>query len=128
MSERPSIVDQCCRGGDGEIELVIGKGHSGVLVMIVERATRFTVSTQVDSKSAEVVAAATIALLLPFKKAVLTIIADNGKEFSYHENMTAAVNAQVYFADPYCSWQGGLNENINGLLSLYWLRVRTSKQ
>ena len=59
-------------------------------------------------------------MLLPLKKAVLTITADNGKEFAYHEQVTAALNAPVYFADPYCSWQRGLNENTNGLLRQYW--------
>jgi IS30 family transposase len=66
------------------------------------------------------VTAATIALLLPLKKAVLTITADNGKEFAYHEQVTAALNAPVYFAVHYCSWQLGLNENTNGLLCQYW--------
>jgi len=51
---------------------------------------------------------------------VLTITADNGKEFAYHELMTQALGAQVYFADPYSSWQRGLNENTNGLLRQYW--------
>ena len=32
------------RVGDWEIDLVIGKGHSGALVTIVDRATSFTVS------------------------------------------------------------------------------------
>ena len=64
--------------------------------------------------------AATIALLAPYKEAVHTITADNGKEFAYHEQMTEALDAPVYFADPYCSWQRGLNENTNGLLRQYW--------
>ena len=120
IDERPAIVEKKSRVGDWEIDLVIGKGHSGALVTIVDRATSFTVSKRVNSKSADVVTAATIALLAPYKGAVLTITADNGKEFAYHEQMTKALGAAVYFADPYSSWQRGLNENTNGLLRQYW--------
>ncbi|MEH6453314.1 MAG: IS30 family transposase, partial [Psychromonas sp.] len=87
---------------------------------IVERKTSFTVSMRVDDKSARSVTAATIALLQPFEGAVFTITADNGKEFAYHEIMTEHLKCGVYFADPYCSWQRGLNENTNGLLRQYW--------
>jgi len=59
-------------------------------------------------------------LLEPYKEAVLTITADNGKEFAYHEKVTKSLGCGVYFADPYCSWQRGLNENTNGLLRQYW--------
>ncbi len=52
--------------------------------------------------------------------AVHTITADNGKEFAYHEQIAAALEATVYFADPYSSWQRGLNENTSGLLRQYW--------
>ena len=99
---------------------MIGKGHSGALVTIVDRATSLTVSKRINNKMAQTVTDATIDLLRPFKGAVLTITADNGKEFAYHEQMTEALGAQVYFADPYCSWQRGLNENTNGLLRQYW--------
>jgi IS30 family transposase len=51
-----------------------------------------------------------------YQAAVLTITADNGKECAYHEEMTEHLKYGVYFADPYCSWQRGLNENTNGLL------------
>jgi IS30 family transposase len=43
IDERPSIVEDKSRIGDWEIDLVIGKGHSGALVTIVERKTSFTV-------------------------------------------------------------------------------------
>jgi IS30 family transposase len=120
IDERPQIVEDRSRMGDWEIDLVIGKGHSGALVTIVERKTSFTVSTRVNDKSAKTVTAATIALLAPFKGAALTSTADNGKEFAYHEEMTKSLKRDVYFADPYCSWQRGLNENTNGLLRQYW--------
>ena len=48
-----------------------------------------------------------------------TITADNGKEFAGHEEIAVALNAKVYFAHPYSSWERGLNENTNGLIRQY---------
>lgn len=120
IDERPQVVDEKSRIGDWEIDTVIGKGHSGALVTIVERVTQFTVSTQVVGKTAEAVTAATIELLKPYASALHSITADNGKEFAYHEHITEALGAPVYFAHPYHSWERGLNENTNGLLRQYW--------
>ena len=120
IDERPDIVDEKTRIGDWEIDTVIGKGHSGALVTIVERATQFTLVANVANKSAEAVTAATIALLTPYTEALHTITADNGKEFAYHEQLTEALGTAVYFAHPYHSWERGLNENTNGLLRQYW--------
>ncbi|MCR2493336.1 IS30 family transposase, partial [Salmonella enterica] len=80
IEERPQIVDEKGRIGDWEIDTVIGKGHRGALVTIVERVTQFTVSTQVAGKTAQAVTAATIELLRPYRSALHTITADNGKE------------------------------------------------
>ncbi len=128
IHDRPSEVDAKERIGDWEIDLIIGKNHSGAMVTIVERVSKFTVSAQIDDKSAATVTSATIALLEPYRDVVLTITADNGKEFSYHEQVTEALDAQVYFADPYSSWQRGLNENTNGLLRQYWPKKTDFKQ
>ena len=120
IDDRPKIVDAKSRIGDWEIDTVIGKGHSGALVTIVERVTKFTVSMQVMSKCAADVTKATIALLKPYKALVHTITADNGKEFAYHEKISKALDTEVYFAHPYSSWERGLNENKNGLLRQYF--------
>ncbi len=40
---------------------------------------------------------------------VKTITFDNGKEFAEHEKMVKALNANIYFANPYHSWERGLN-------------------
>lgn len=120
IDERPLSVDEKSRIGDWEIDTVIGKGHRGALVTIVERVTLFTVSMQVKSKRAKEVTAATIALLTPFKDLVRTITSDNGKEFAYHEQIAAALECDFYFAHPYHSWERGLNENTNGLLRQYF--------
>jgi IS30 family transposase len=34
--------------------------------------------------------------------------------------MAEHLKCNVYFSDPCCSWQRGLNENTNGLLQQYW--------
>lgn len=120
IDDRPKIVDDKSRIGDWEIDTVIGKGHSGALVTIVERATNFTVSAQVNSKSAEDVTKTTIKLLKPFQDFVHTITADNGKEFAYHEKISQELETDFYFAHPYHSWERGLNENTNGLLRQYF--------
>ena len=120
IDERPEIVDAKSRIGDWEIDTMIGKGHSGALVTIVERVTNFTLAAQVNSKSADNVTEATIALLKPIKDQVHTITADNGKEFASHDQISRALDANVYFAHPYSSWERGLNENTNGLLRQYF--------
>ena len=77
-------------------------------------------SKQFDYNTAENVKAATIELLKPFKDKVQTITSDNGSEFTYHEDIARELNCDFYFADPYSSWQRGLNENTNGLLRQYF--------
>lgn len=127
IDERPRVVDNRPRIGDWEIDTVIGKGHSGALVTIVERKMKFTVSAQVMSKSAADVTQATIRLLRPYKELVHTITADNGKEFAHHEKISKALDAKVYFAHPYISWERGLNENTNGLLRQYFPKITDFK-
>jgi len=78
IDERPQVVDDKSRVGGWGIDLVIGKGHSGALATIIERKTDFTVSTRVNDKSAETVTAATIGLLKPYQKGIVTITANNG--------------------------------------------------
>ena len=86
----------------------------------MERKTKHLVSKRVSDKSAESVTKATIELLKPYKDRVHTITADNGKEFANHEEISTHLDAKVYFARPYHSWERGLNENSNGLLRQYF--------
>ena len=73
-----------------------------------------------ESKNAENVKQAAIALLQPIKPLVKTITFDNGKEFSLHESIAEALGCNTYFARPYHSWERGHNENANGLLRQYF--------
>ena len=120
IDDRPAIVEEKSRIGDWEIDTVIGKNHKQALVTIVERKSKFTVMKKVENKTAELVAAATIELLRPYKDLVFTITADNGKEFAFHEKVSKALECDYYFAHPYSSWERGLNENTNGLIRQFF--------
>jgi len=63
IDERPPIVDEKVRLGDWDADTVIGKGHKGVLVTLVERVSKKTLIAHVPSKHAEVVKDAIIKML-----------------------------------------------------------------
>ncbi|MCL4410550.1 MAG: IS30 family transposase [Gammaproteobacteria bacterium] len=119
IHDRPEIVGTRERYGDWEIDTVIGKRGTGVIVTALERKSRFYVTRKVFSKNANEVADALIEMLQPFQSLVHTITADNGLEFAEHKRIAKALDADVYFADPYASYQRGANENANGLLRQY---------
>jgi len=120
IDSRPQVVDKKSRIGDWEIDTIVGKGHRGGVVTIVERKTKFTLAAQVNSLTSSEVIQASIKLLKPYKDAVLTITADNGSEFAQHKKLAKALKTKIYFCHPYRSCERGLNENTNGLLRQYW--------
>ncbi len=91
-----------------------------MLVTLVDRKSRYTFAKRLDSKHAQPVAQAVIDLLRPHKACCHTLMVDNGKEFADHAFMAQRLQVDVYFAQPYCSWQRGINENTNGLLRQYF--------
>lgn len=122
IEQRPEVVDQKSRIGDLEGDTIIGKNHQGAIVTLVDRKSRYTFAAQVDAKKSDLVGQAVIDLLRPHKKRCHTLTFDNGKEFADHAFISKCLQAKVYFAHPYCSWERGLNENTNGLLRQYFAK------
>ena len=120
IEDRPAVVDSKKRIGDWEGDTVIGGGRKGVLVTLVERKSRYTLAYPLRSKHSAGVTQAIVDLLRPHRQACKTLTFDNGKEFAEHEFIASCLEAKVYFARPYCSWQRGLNENTNGLLRQFF--------
>jgi IS30 family transposase len=120
IDERPKIVEEKQRIGDWELDTIIGRNHNGAIVSMVDRASKFTKLMIVPNKTSEAVTSAIIEALDPIKPFVLTMTADNGKEFAAHEELKQVLDAQVYFAKPYHSWERGLNEHTNGLVRQYF--------
>jgi transposase, IS30 family len=120
IEARPQMVEQRERLGDWEIDTLVGKGHRGALVSLVERKSRYTLLLPVTQRLANLVADATISLLLPWAGLVHTITGDNGKEFAEHVRIAETLKANFYFAHPYSAWERGTNENTNGLVRQYF--------
>ena len=120
IDKRPKIVARKGRFGDWEADTIIGARHKGGIVSIVERKSKLLRLAKLATKEATEMRRTSVALLTPLATRVHTITVDNGKEFCQHELIAAGLQARIYFAHPYASWERGLNENTNGLVRQYF--------
>jgi IS30 family transposase len=120
IEQRPKEVDLKQRIGDFEVDLIIGKNHKGAQLTIVDRATSFTLIQTLKTKRASEVSKAIITALMPYKSIVKTITNDNGKEFANHKEVAKKLEADVYFCNPYASYERGLNEYTNKLIRQFY--------
>ncbi|MCJ7551273.1 MAG: IS30 family transposase [Anaerolineae bacterium] len=123
IDERPEIVAERSRIGDWEIDTIAGASRCGALLSLTERQSRDILLAKLPDCSADEVVYAALGLLVEQAK-VHTITADNGKEFSGHEDIARVLEADFYFAHPYSPWERGTNENANGLVRQYFPKGR----
>lgn len=120
IDKRPVIVARKSRFGDWEADTIVGAHHKGGILSAVDRKSKLTRLRKLATKAAAEMKDNCIALLGPLAARVHTITVDNGKEFCEHEQIAATLQARIYFAHPYSSWERGLNENTNGLIRQYF--------
>jgi IS30 family transposase len=117
IGQRPASVEGRRHVGHWEGDLVNGAAKTGHLATLVERKTRFTLLGWVPGKEAEGPPALLCGRLRRIPaKARKSVTFDNGKEFALHERIALLTGMDVYFANPYHSWERGSNENVNGLV------------
>ena len=125
ISERPTEVDGK-RFGDFEMYTIVGKGNHGAIVTQIERSTSMLFMRKLKKgKNAKELARTVIHLLSPFKEHIKSITTDNGTEFACHEMIGKSLGVNIYFTDPYASWQKGAIENTNGLIRQYVSKTET---
>ncbi|MCU7879752.1 MAG: IS30 family transposase [Candidatus Thiodiazotropha sp. (ex Lucinoma aequizonata)] len=83
---------------------------------MVERKTQYTVIMRLTAKQSGLLAEAALAGLKVLKSNILTITLDNGLEFADQDIIAQGLDADIYFAHPYCSWEHDINKNTNGLI------------
>lgn len=113
--------------GHWEADTVVsGRGKTkACFATIAERKTRYYMAVKIPNRNGETMANAIIKALskLP-KSAVKTITCDRGSEFADWRRIEKELNCDMYFADHYCAWQKGTNENLNGLLREFYPKGR----
>jgi transposase, IS30 family len=121
IEHRPAIADAKTEIGHWESDTIIGGNHHGVIVTHVDKASKFLVADLGKNKTSSEVNKVTIRLFAQIPETQRkTMTFDNGKEFSGHAELSKELGLLCYFANPYHSWERGLNEHTNGLLRQFF--------
>jgi IS30 family transposase len=120
IGERPAEVESRTVIGHWEGDTVLGirGGPSKRAILTnVERVSGYLLAGFLNGKNGECVAETTLELFqgVPESKRK-TMTYDNGSEFAEYWYVEEFAGMDVYFANPYHSWERGTNENTNGLL------------
>jgi transposase, IS30 family len=118
---RPNVINGRRRYGDWEGDTIVGKSRRNALVTLVERKSGYARIGRVDSMKSDRTMRVAKRRMKDLPSALRrSMTFDNGKEFAEHRKLTRGLGLEVYFADPYASWQRGANENMNGLLRQFF--------
>jgi len=115
---RPKEINEKQRFGDWESDTTICEHKGGEALSVqYERSDQLCRITKVADKTAESTEGAWRDLIeeLP----VESITMDHGGEGANHWKLRIEYGIDTYHCDPYCSWQKGGVENLNGLIRQY---------
>ena len=109
------------RIGDWEGDTIIGKERTIHILTHVDRKSGLLLADKLDRGTAEITKNKTIQSFkrIP-KNKKHTITYDNGVTFSDYEMTEKKTGIEIFFANPYHSWERGTNENTNGLLRQFF--------
>lgn len=114
IEKRPQIASQRGRIGDAEADfLVSGRTGKGVILNVADRKSRAPFLEQIKNPTLDNVSIAFLKIKKRFPE-LKTITADNDLLVQHHKKLEKILNVKIYFCHPYCSWEKGAVENING--------------
>lgn len=121
IDQRPKYIDNRKSVGHWEGDTIIGKEKTARILTHVERKTGYLIANILYDVTAEKIRAESIRSFQTIpSKARKTITYDRGTEFADWELTERQIKASIYFANAYCSWERGTNENTNGLIRRYF--------
>lgn len=126
ISERPAHIESRKYFGDWEGDTVVGTGRNGYIATFVDRKSGYLLAQKLDRATAFAFAESAQVCFADIQpKYARTLTLDNGSEMSEYERIEQTTGLDVYFANPYHSWERGTNENTNGLLRFYFPKKRS---
>lgn len=121
IRDRCDAIEGRLRIGDWEGDTVLGPPGTGGIVTLVDRKSRYTIITKIQSKDANHVHRRIKQRLKELhEEQCRSITFDNGREFARCYRLEKHLDMELYFADPGCPYQRGTNENTNGLIRQYF--------
>jgi transposase, IS30 family len=128
IEHRPAEADQKTVMGHWESDTVIGVNHTGIVVTHVDKASKYWLAGLAKNKTVQQINQVTIRLFkgvkIAFRK---TMTFDNGREFCGHQELAEELGLSTFFANPYHSWERGLNEHTNGLIRQFFPKGKNCK-
>ena len=120
---RPKIVEKRSRIGDWEGDTIVGGEKTVHILTHVERKSGILFADKLERATAELTEEKTIQIFekIPRNK-THTLTSDNGSTCASHKETERKTKIDIYFANPYHSWERGCNENANGLLRQFFAK------
>lgn len=121
ISQRPKHVELRQEVGHWEGDLMIGLGQKSAIGTIVERKTRYTFIIKLENRKSQTVTQQFAKYLTTLPKYILkSMTYDNGMEMANHKWLSNNTGMQIFFANPFSSFERGTNENTNGLIRRFF--------
>ncbi len=103
--------------GHLEGDTMIGEKHKSAVITLVERLSKAIITLKTKGRKASDIEEVINQWLSRFPGHLFkSITFDCGKEFSNWKSISNAHDIDIFFTDPGCPGQRGLNEHLNGLL------------
>lgn len=121
INQRPRHIEKRITIGHWEGDTIVGKERTARILTHVERKTGYLLANLLYKVTAEKIRTESIKSFqdVPCSKKE-TITYDRGLEFADHELTEKETEMNIYFANPYHSWERGTSENTNGLIRRYF--------
>jgi transposase, IS30 family len=117
IKERDEEINQRQSYGHWEGDLLLFKHTKTNLFTLRERKSRFIIAIKNQSRQAQSTTNALLKYMkASLKKTMKSLTLDNDPAFALHQEITAKTKSNIYFCEPYKSYQKGAIENANKLL------------